>query len=106
MCIRDRREAISSEAVAVAGASTLDAVIHQHCAPAASAGGTDTSGTSGGTTDSGAGRTGGSGTANGTDSFDDAVDRFACVAKIVRAAGVFAIVPDIDKITALDPSEG
>jgi len=28
------------------------------------------------------------------------------VAKIVRAAGVFAIVPDIDKITALDPSEG
>ena len=100
------REAISSEAVAVAGASTLDAVINQHCAPAASAGGTDTSGTSGGTTDSGAGSTGGSGTANGTDSFDDAVDRFACVAKIVRAAGVFAIVPDIDKITALDPSEG
>ena len=100
------REAISSEAVAVAGASTLDAVINQQCAPAGSSGGTAANGTSGGTTDSGSGTASPSGTADGTDPFDDAVDRFACVAKIVRAAGVFAIVPDIDKITALDPSEG
>lgn len=35
-----------------------------------------------------------------------ASDRFACAAQIVRAAGVFAIVPDIAKITVLDPSEG
>ena len=98
------REAISNEAIAVAGTSTLDAVINQHCAP--SAGGTATNGTGGGTTDSGSGTTSPGGAGTGADPFGEAVDRFACVAKIVRAAGVFAIVPDIDKITALDPSEG
>jgi hypothetical protein len=98
------REAISNEAIAVAGTSALDAVINQHCAP--SAGGTATNGTGGGTTDSGSGTTSPGGAGTGADPFGEAVDRFACVAKIVRAAGVFAIVPDIDKITALDPSEG
>jgi hypothetical protein len=100
------REAVSSEAVAVAGTSTLDAIINQHCAPATSPGGTAASGNSSGTADSEGGNAGPGGTVNGTDPFEGAVDRFACVAKIVRAAGVFAIVPDIDKISALDPSQG
>ena len=100
------REAISSEAVAVAGTSTLDAANKQHCAPAASTDGTAASGSGDETTDSGSGTAGPGGTVGGTDAFGDAVDRFACASKIVRAAGVFAIVPDIDKITALDPSEG